>query len=223
MPDPNTEDIIMNNPTLIASLCADLTPVKRADVEKQIAYAGLIGGGISLAALIATLGIQPGLSSIANMTPLAIKAGFAVSLAAVGFAAIVKLARPDGRTTDVLQKAAAIFVLLASIALVQSGHVNNAGDAKLLLGASWQSCSLRIAALSVPMTAMIGWAVRRQAPVHLRRAGAAVGMTAGASAAAIYALACTENSSAFVLVWYSAGIALSTAIGALVGPRLLRW
>lgn len=213
----------MNNSTLIASLCADLAPVKQVNVEKQIAVAGLIGGGVSLAALIATLGIQPGLSMIANMTPLAIKSGFAVSLAAVGFAALLKLARPDGRPTDLLQKVAAIIVLLASIALVQSGHVNNVDDAKLLLGASWQSCSLRIAALSVPMTVMIGWAVRRQAPVQLRRAGATIGMTAGAAAAAIYALACTENSSAFVLVWYSAGIALSTAIGALLGPRLLRW
>jgi hypothetical protein len=213
----------MKNPTLIASLCADLAPVTRAHVERQIAIAGLIGGGASLAALIATLGIQSGLSTTANMIPLAIKSTFAISLAAVGFAALLKLARPDGRPTDLLPKVAAIFALLASIALVQSGHVNNAGDAKLLLGASWQSCSLRIAALSVPMTAMIGWAVRRQAPVHLRRAGAAVGMTAGASAAGIYALACTENSSTFVLVWYSAGIALSTAIGALLGPRLLRW
>jgi hypothetical protein len=223
MPDPNTEDYHMNNPTLIASLCADLTPVERTDVERQIAVAGLIGGGVSLAALISTLGIQPGLSMIANMTPLAIKAGFSVSLAAVGFAALLKLARPDGRPTELLQKVAAICALLASIALVQSGHVNNAGDAKLLLGASWQSCSLRIAALSVPVTAMIGWAVRRQAPVQLRRAGAAVGMTAGAVAASIYALACVESSSAFVLVWYSAGIALSTAIGGLLGPRLLRW
>jgi len=73
------------------------------------------------------------------------------------------------------------------------------------------------------MTAMIGWAVRRQAPVHLGRAGAAVGMTAGAVAASIYALACVESSSTFVLVWYSAGIALSSAIGAMFGPRLLRW
>jgi hypothetical protein len=213
----------MNNPTFIASLCADLTPVKPSDVGKQIAVAGLIGGGVSLLALLALLEIQSGLSAVANMVPLAFKACFAASLAAVGYAAIIKLARPDGRATDMLRKAAAIFILLASIALLQSGHVNNPGDTKLLLGASWQSCSLCIAALSVPVTAMIGWAVRRQAPVHLRRAGAAVGMTAGAAAAAIYALACPENSLAFVLVWYSAGIALSTAMGALLGPRLLRW
>ena len=213
----------MNNDTLIASLCADLTPVKRADVERQIAVAGLIGGGVSLAVLLSTLGLQPGLSTLGHMAPLAIKAAFAASLAAVGFTALLKLARPDGLPANMLQKTAAIFLLLASIALVQSGHVNNAGDATLLLGASWQSCSMRIAALSVPMIAAIGWVVRRQAPVHLRHAGAAVGLTAGATAAAIYALACTESAPAFVLIWYSAGIALSTAAGALLGPRLLRW
>lgn len=213
----------MNNQDLIASVCADLTPVKGTDVERQITNAGLIGAGVSLALLISTLGIQPGLSTVATMTPLAIKAGFGASLAAVGLIALFRLARPGGSQTNMLQKAVMIFVLLASIALVQSGHVNNAGDAKLLLGASWQSCSLRIAALSVPITGMIGWAVRRQAPVRLRHAGAAIGLTAGATAAAIYALACSENSAAFVLIWYSAGIAVSTAMGAILGPRLLRW
>jgi hypothetical protein len=82
---------------------------------------------------------------------------------------------------------------------------------------------LRIVALSLPITAAIGWAVRRQAPVRLRQAGAAVGLAGGAISASLYALACTETSSAFVLVWYSAGIALSTAIGALLGPRAMRW
>jgi len=114
MPDPKTEDHDMNNPTLIASLCADLTPVEQTCVERQIAVAGLIGGGVSLAALISTLGIQPGLSMIANMTPFAIKAGFAVSVAAVGFAGLLKSARPDGRPTQLPQKLAPIIVLLAS-------------------------------------------------------------------------------------------------------------
>lgn len=223
MPDLEKEDIVMNTTVLIASLCADLTPVRRADVERQVAVAALIGGGVSFAALMLTLGIQPGLSTMASMTPIAIKAGFGILLTAVGFAATLKLSRPHGPPTDMLPKAAAIFVLLASIALVQSGHVNNVGDAKLLLGASWQSCSLRIAALSIPITAVVGWAVRRQAPVQLRQAGAVVGMTAGAAASAIYALACMESSYAFVLVWYSSGIALSAASGAILGPRLLRW
>jgi hypothetical protein len=213
----------MNDNALIASLSADLRPINRHAVERQIFAAGLIGGTTSLAALLATLGIQPGLDNASSLIPLLIKTGFGVSLATVGIAATLTLARPDGLTNGVLQKTAAIVSLMACIALVQGGYTHDIGESRLLLGASWQSCSLRIAALSLPITAAIGWAMRHQAPVRLRQAGAAVGLAAGAISASLYALACTETSSAFVLVWYSAGIALSTAIGALAGPRFLRW
>jgi hypothetical protein len=213
----------MNNNALIASLSADLKPVKRHAIERQVAAAGLIGGTISLAALLATLGIQTELDQASHMMPLIVKVGFAGSLAAIGLAATLKLARPDGMPTHVLQQAAAIIVLLACVTLVQAGYSHDVGESRLLLGASWQSCSLRIAALSLPVTAAIGWAVRRLAPVRLGQAGAAIGLAGGAISAALYALACAETSTAFVLVWYSAGIALSTAIGALAGPRLLRW
>jgi hypothetical protein len=213
----------MTDNNLITTLCADLTPVRQHDVQQQLLVAGVAGASISFAALVATLGVQPGLASMAGVMPLAIKAGFAASIAAVGLEATIQLARPDGAPTRALQKIAAIIVLLAAVALAQGGYADDAGQSRLMLGASWQSCSLRIAALSIPITAALGWIVRQQAPVRLRHAGAAVGLAGGAVAAALYALACTETSSAFVLVWYSAGIALSAAIGALLGPRLLRW
>jgi hypothetical protein len=213
----------MTNNSLIAALSADLTPVRRPSIRQQLTVAGLVGGSISLAALIATLGVQPSLASMGGIISLSIKAGFAASLATVGLAATTQLVRPDGVPTKALQKVAAIFVLLASIALVQRGYTNDIGHSRLLLGASWQSCSLRIAALAIPIAAALGWVVRQQAPVRLRQAGAAVGLAAGALAAALYALGCAETSSAFVLVWYSTGIAISTAIGAALGPRLLRW
>ena len=38
-----------------------------------------------------------------------------------------------------------------------------------------------------------------------------------------YALACTEASPAFVAVWYTLGIIVTGAVGALLGPRVLRW
>jgi hypothetical protein len=45
----------------------------------------------------------------------------------------------------------------------------------------------------------------------------------GGIAATIYAFASKENGAAFVLVWYTLGIAISTAVGAMIGPRVLRW
>ena len=60
--------------------------------------------------------------------------------------------------------------------------------------------------------------------VNTHRAGGfAAGIFAGAIGALGYSLACPEASMAFVAVWYTLGIALTGAAGALVGPWALRW
>ena len=52
---------------------------------------------------------------------------------------------------------------------------------------------------------------------------AAAGLAAGAFAATVYCMHCPEVSAIFVLTWYSLGILLAASLGALLGPRLLRW
>ena len=66
-------------------------------------------------------------------------------------------------------------------------------------------------------------ALRSLAPTHLASAGAAAGALAGGAGAAVYALHCPEVGAPFLAVWYVAGIALSTLLGTLLGPRWLRW
>ena len=46
---------------------------------------------------------------------------------------------------------------------------------------------------------------------------------AGALGALVYALHCPEMATPFLAVWYVAGMAIPTALGAVLGPRLLRW
>jgi hypothetical protein len=53
--------------------------------------------------------------------------------------------------------------------------------------------------------------------------GAIIGVAAGATAASFYSLHCPEMAMTFLLLWYTAGIAIIAAIGAIVGPRCLRW
>jgi hypothetical protein len=77
--------------------------------------------------------------------------------------------------------------------------------------------------LAIPIFVGLLWSFRRLAPTRLRAAGAAAGLAAGAFSATIYCLHCPEVSAVFVLTWYSLGIVLASALGALVGPRLLRW
>jgi hypothetical protein len=93
----------------------------------------------------------------------------------------------------------------------------------MLLGKSWIFCPWLVLLLAAPIFVGLLWSFRRLAPTRLRAAGAVAGLAAGAWAATVYCLHCPEVSALFVLTWYSLGIALAAGVGALLGPRLLRW
>jgi hypothetical protein len=75
----------------------------------------------------------------------------------------------------------------------------------------------------MPIYACLIVAVRGLAPTRPPLAGAAAGLAAGALAATLYGLHCPEQAAVFVVTWYTLGIATATALGAVVGARLLRW
>ena len=49
------------------------------------------------------------------------------------------------------------------------------------------------------------------------------GLVAGAIGAAAYAFHCPDDSLPFVALWYGTAIAFCAAVGAILGPRVLRW
>jgi hypothetical protein len=53
--------------------------------------------------------------------------------------------------------------------------------------------------------------------------GAVGGLLAGAAAAAVYSLHCTEDSPLFYAFWYLLAVVVVAAIGAAAGSRVLRW
>lgn len=213
----------MTNQALIQALCNDLTPVRTASVEHHLACGIALGGMASLAILLLSVGVQPQLFTASAIGTLAVKLGCLLVVVGYALRAVRALARPGGRSQRVVPPLALIALTLGAIALGQQGGVPVHDRSAFWMGGSWQSCSARIAALSLPLIVGIGWALRRQAPVQLRQAGAVAGLAAGSLAAAIYALACSESSAGFVLLWYSLGIGAASAIGALLGPTLLRW
>lgn len=207
---------------LIDRLALDARPVRAAAGGRDLAVAAASGGLFTFALVLLGYGVQPGLASAPAAEALAMKLAYVGTLGAMAFAGAVALARP-GADLPSWRWLLAPVAGLALLAIASLSASPAADWPALLLGGSWARCPWRIAALSLPVAAALALAVRRAAPTDLRRAGAAVGLAAGALAAAIYALACTERSPAFVLVWYSAGVGLSGAIGALAGSRLLRW
>lgn len=65
-------------------------------------------------------------------------------------------------------------------------------------------------------------AVGGLAPTRLRLAGASAGLLAGATATVAYCLHCLEMGVPFWAVWYVLGMAIPTAAGALLGPKMIR-
>jgi len=173
--------------------------------------------------VLAIYGVQPGLFSIAHGGPMVMKACYALSLAAIAGSILMPMLRPGNLVPDRRGLFVIPVLLLAGVALLQTTMTPDADAASLWLGSNWQRCLFRIASLSVPIFAGACWAIRRQAPLHLRATGALAGLISGGIAATMFALACTENAAGFVLVWYTLGIVISTAVGAMIGPRVLRW
>lgn len=213
----------MDHSSLIAALSADVASPRPRSFGSELAVAGTVGGCISLAVIVLVLGIQPGLDTAAGAGPFLMKTAYAGALASVALVTSASLARPGDERLRYKQATSGIVIALALIAVFQLAAAPAAAATTLLLGSSWQACPVFIAGLSLPIFTGIVFVMRRQAPVRLREAGAVAGLASGSIAAVLYALACTENAAPFVLVWYSLGIGISTLLGSLVGPRLLRW
>lgn len=188
-------------------------------------YATALGWGAFGATLLMaiTLGVRPDLDAATRLPMFWIKLAFPAALAAGGLIAAMRLAHPGtglGRVPMALALPVLAMWILAAIALIGAG-ASERGD--LVFGGTWSSCPLYIAALSVPAFVAVLWAVRGLAPTRPALAGAASGLLAGAIGALIYALHCPEMAAPFLGIWYLAGMLIPAAVGALLGPRLLRW
>lgn len=208
---------------LINALSADVKPVSPDVARRQLAGALVIGGAISLVGVIAIFGLQPGLDTFAHGAPMGVKSTYAMSLAGIAIALTLAAARPGARSRVGWKWIAVPVSGCALLALIDLSRAPVTNWPPMVFGASWSQCSLRIAALAGPVFIGLCLAIRAQAPTNLRESGAAAGLLAGTVAATSYALACPESSAAFIFVWYSLGIAIVTGMGALLGPRLLRW
>jgi hypothetical protein len=213
----------VNTEQLIERLSHDVPPVVRNSVGRRIMI-GLAGGGVaSIAIVVLWLGIRPDLGEAMHGFAFWMKWGYTLSLSFAALAMTAQLARPDSGRLRGLWLAAIPVALLAGIGALELFRAPPGEWLSMWLGYSWKTCPWRVLALAMPIFAGLLWSFRRLAPTRLRAAGAAAGLAAGAFAATVYCLHCPEVSAIFVLTWYSLGIALATALGALLGPKLLRW
>ncbi len=211
----------MKTTELIGLLASGAGPAPRVNPMLRLAPA-MVGG--TLVATLLSIGLLGLVPAHMFATPaLWAKLAYAGLLAGGAGWLTARLSLPLSHVrapTLAIVGVAAAMALLGLAALLAAAPGERIGA---LLGRSWYRCPLIVAGVALPALAAVLCTLRGMAPTRLREAGLAAGLLAGALGAIGYALHCPEESLAFIAVWYSLGILASGALGALLGPRLLRW
>jgi len=212
----------MRTDHLVNALAADQA-TRLASLERTLALALLVGLAVAAAMFALLLGPRDDIAAAAETPRFLLKFVETLLLAATAGMLALRLMRPGAPVTAATVALAAAPVLLVLAVLVELMLVPSSGWAARLIGTNSRICLTFIPLLGLPLLIAALYALRHGAPTRPVLAGAVAGLLAGGLAATLYAANCTDDSPLFVATWYSLAIALLTAVGALIGPRVLRW
>lgn len=214
-----TDDLI----NMLASGPDVTAPARPA--RQVLRNAMLVAGAVLLSTILMMilLGVRHDLAEVAVQPAFWLKIAFVAALVWAGRVAVARLSLPGARVAMLPVLIATPLMIMFLVAALMLIYAEPDQRAHLFWGDTWRSCTFLIAGLSLPMFAAILNVMRDLAPTRLRWSGAAAGFTAGACAASIYSLHCPEIEAPFLACWYLGGMLIPAAIGALIGPRFLRW
>lgn len=212
----------MKTDDFIAMLATGAEPVKHDAPEQRLRQAIALSLPVALV-MVLIMGIRPDLANVLGNPMFWVKFAFPGSVAVISLLLVLRLSRPGmstGRLPAGLVLPALAMAALAALVLL---NATPAERASLVLGSTWQVCTLNIALVGAPVFIGSFWALKGLAPTQLARAGASAGLLAGAAGAVVYAMHCPELDAPFLLVWNGLGMLAPAALGAVLGSRLLRW
>ena len=212
----------MRTDDLIAQLSDGLEPVKSGSVTRLLLGAALVGLAGSALLMLATIGLRHHLGAVMTHPGMWTKLAYTFAIAANGFWLVERSGRPGAE----MARPALLLALPLLAILFLAGLQMGAPDADvrgLVMGHSSRVCAFLVILSALPTLAATFWALRRLAPTRLTLAGAGAGLFAGAAGGFVYCFHCNEEAAPFIALWYTLGIGLTAALGALLGRHFLRW
>ena len=204
----------MDTDQLIRTLAAD-NPHRARPVGFVLALALLAAAPVSLLMFFAELGVRPDVMTAMHNPFFDLKFAVTLALAAAAITIALHLSRPEASLRGW------VWLLIIPAGLLVGGI---SGEMMVpqrlpmmtrLVGSNSKVCMTAIPMMSLPLLAA--------SLVGLRPPGAMAGLLSAGLAATVYASHCTDDSPLFVATWYSLATALVTALGALLGSKLLRF
>lgn len=213
----------MKTDDLISALATDL-PGRDAGHLRQRLLAATIAAALAAVAGVALwLGFRPDLAEAATGPIFWSKAAYTVAIAVGAVWLVDRSGRPGGDVRAPLILLGAALLTAMGLAVFELLTTPSGGRMAVLMGQSAGVCPFNITLLAGLGAPLIILAARRFAPERPGLTGAAVGLAAAGVAAGVYGLHCPEHTAAFVAVWYSLGMAIPAAAGALAGRLFWRW
>jgi hypothetical protein len=212
----------METDQLIRTLAADNAHRARP-VGFVLALALLLAAPVSIAIFLSELGVRPDVMTAMRNPFFDLKFAVTLALAISAIAISLHLSRPEASLRGWA------WLLLIPIGLLVAGI---GGEMMMqqrppmmtrLIGRNAWNCLTSIPLMALPLLAAALVGLRHGAPTRPAVAGAIAGLLSTGLAATLYASHCTDDSPLFVATWYTIAAALVTAIGALAGPRVLRF
>ena len=213
----------MKTDALISMLASGPTAVDSSTTTRRICVGAATGLVTAAIAMLAVLGPRADLASAISLPMFWLKFAVPLGLAIAFLVASTRLARPGGRATGAWIAVAAALAMLWTVASINLAEAPASQRASMVEGTSALMCVVSIVLLSLPLLLTVFVAMRSLGPTRLRTAGLVAGGLSGASAALVYAAHCTEMAVPFLAVWYVLGMFVPVALGAIAGPRVLRW
>ena len=213
----------MKTDDVIAMLATNVAPVPRQAARHNLLVALSVGLVLSVFWMLTEYGVRKDIAQAMDLPMFWIKLAFPVAVALAGFVLVHRLSRPGVAARKawlgVVLPVAALWILALWV-LAQAPAPERAA---LILGRTWATCALSIVTMALPIFVATFVALKRLAPTQPASAGAAAGVLAAGTGAAVYALHCPELAAPFLAIWYVLGMAVLPLLGAYMGPRLLRW
>jgi len=214
----------MRTDDLVNMLSTNLDAVDWRGISRRILGGAALGAILALVVMMLLFGARTDVFDLRAWIFVGIKFAFAGAIIGLSLAYLLRIARPSGEKRVSLTLIALPFVLAFVVLAVSLAMAPPADWRTMIFGQHWLLCIT-----CIPLNAIFPFAaivfVMRQfgAPTHLAQAGALAGLAGGSISAVVYALHCTDDSLAFVALWYGLTIGLCAVVGALLGPRLLHW
>jgi hypothetical protein len=212
----------MDTEQLIRSLAADNSQPTRS-VRHVLMLALLAAAPVSLLIFFAELGVRPDFMTAMRNPFFDLKFAVTLALAISAVAVALHLSRPEASL-----RGFGWYLLIPAGLLVAgiSGEMMMPQRAPMmtrLIGNNSRYCMISIPALSLPLLIAALMGLRHGAPSRPALSGAIAGLLSAGLAATLYASHCTDDSPLFVATWYTLATALVTALGALIGARVLKY